>query len=128
MNPILLPWLAEIGIITYRDMTGQRFTVTRQGGSGAFGLSVQRSTGPKRPPLPSELLATFIIFGTYSVIANGEGQRARIGSLLGWGTVLATVLMLTGKGGTNATSAGGTENPPAPAPITNLPLQVRNPT
>lgn len=91
MNSTTLPWMAEIGIITYRTMTGVRDSVVS---AGNLSLKNTTGTGPKRPPLPSELLSTFIIFGTYSVIGNGGGYRPRIAALLGWGTVLATFMIL----------------------------------
>lgn len=93
MNPLLFPAVVEIGVISYRTLTGQRLIVAK-GQNGKFG--VQSGSGPKRPPLPSELLAVIIVFSVYSAIAgNGANpQRARIGALLGWGTVLATFLTM----------------------------------
>jgi hypothetical protein len=66
VNPVVLPWLAEIGLITWRDMRNN-----------------------KRPPLPSELLATFVVFGTLSLIPQEYGTVA---GLAGWGFVVATLL------------------------------------
>ena len=101
MNPVVIPWLAEIGIMTYRSLSGEYFSVTKGNG---FSLQVKKTSGPKRPPLPSELLATFVIFGTYSVVGDSSNpQTRRIGALLAWGTVLATFLMLT-SGGTTTNS------------------------
>lgn len=111
MNPVFLPWIAEIGIITYRALTGTRFTVTFANGTP----SVAQTNGPKRPPLPSEILSTFIIFGAYSLIGEGEGERRTIASLLGWGTVLATVLMMANKG-TPAPNAQTNTSPVGPVP------------
>lgn len=62
------PWMAEIGIVSWR--------------------SVVRD---KRPPLPSELLATFVIFGAFSIVSVSQ---PKIGSALGWGIVIATGLSL----------------------------------
>lgn len=62
MNGIVLPWLAEIGVLTWRVISGQ-----------------------KRPPLPSELLASFVIFGGFSLIPD-----ERLRNVLAWGTVIAT--------------------------------------
>lgn len=64
MNPLLVPWLAEIGLITWRDVKNDN-----------------------RPPFPSEVLATFVIFGGFSLIPN-----EKVGSLMGWGIVVATLL------------------------------------
>lgn len=57
-------WLFEVGIITVRDFA----TV-------------------KRPPLPSELLATFVVFGLLSVVPAPKATTAA-----GWGIVIATLL------------------------------------
>ncbi len=70
MNDLTLPWMAELGIMGWR-------TISKE----------------KRPPLPSELLATFVIFGGFSLIPN---QRLR--STLGWGIVVASLLNLLGTG------------------------------
>lgn len=66
MGTIAAPWFAEFVLISYRAVRKQH-----------------------RPPLPSELLAVFVVFGAFSLI--GESQP-KIGSLLGWGVVLATAL------------------------------------
>lgn len=62
----MVAWLAEVGIISVRDLVG-----------------------PKRPPLPSELLATFVVFGGLG-LASGEAQRPA--AAVAWGIVLATLL------------------------------------
>lgn len=103
MNPVFLPWMAEIGVVTYRTLKGVSFSVTFTGGKPA----VKQISGPKRLPLPSELLSTFVIFGAYAVVAEGQGERRTIGSLLAWGTVLATILMLA-QHGTPAAPVSGT--------------------
>lgn len=69
MNPILAPWLAECVILTAR--------------------SVKRD---HRPPLPSEFVATFVVFGTASMIANTKAQDAA--TVFSWGIVIATLLNL----------------------------------
>ncbi len=66
MNSLSIPWMAEIGLISWR-------TVSKE----------------KRPPLPSELLATFVIFGAFSLVSVSQPE---IGSVLGWGIVVATLL------------------------------------
>lgn len=95
-NPVLVPWLAEIGIISWRTFTGNGTTVVKstKAGAGAFSYELAPRKNPvARPPLPSEILSTIIVFGTYSVIANGGGSRPQIGAMLGWGTFLATALV-----------------------------------
>lgn len=68
MNAVGAAWLAEIAFIVIRDFAG-----------------------PKRPPLPSELLATFVVFGALGVIAgNGTARRPAVAAA--WGLVVATAL------------------------------------
>jgi hypothetical protein len=112
MNPVLFPWIAEIGLMTYRSMTGQRFALTRNapGVTGPFALGVVKSTGPKRPPLPSELIATYVVFGGASMLGESSNPNTRrIGSLIAWGLVLATGLMMAG-GGTPTLPQGSYPN------------------
>ncbi len=72
MTPMLAPWMAEVVLISWR-------TVRKE----------------KRPPFPSELLATFVVFGTVSLVAEKQPQ---IASLFGWGVVVATFLNLFPEG------------------------------
>lgn len=106
MNPVVIPWLVEIGIISWRSLSGAHFS-TQKSGQGSFAQSVIKTSGVKRPPLPSELLATFVIFGTYAVISE---KNAQIGQLLAWGTVLATGLIFL-SGGTPSAQTSGTFPP-----------------
>jgi hypothetical protein len=69
VNPVFLAWGAEIGVITVRDLAGQR-----------------------RLPLPSELLATFVVFGGLSVIAGNPTARPAANATA-WGLVLATLIV-----------------------------------
>jgi hypothetical protein len=83
MNPSLMAaWLAEIAIITYRS-------------------AANKDSIPNRPikslPLPSEYVATFVVYGALSFIP-AEGARAA--SAFGWGLVLATLLNLWEPDGT----------------------------
>lgn len=66
MDNLLLPWMVEIGLVSWRTV--------KFGG---------------RPPLPSELLASFVIFGGFSIIPN-----RKIGTTMGWGIVVASALNL----------------------------------
>lgn len=68
MTPVLLAWGAEAAIITVRDLTG-----------------------PKRFPLPSEFLATFVVFGGLSVLSESSTFRGAANATA-WGLVLATLL------------------------------------
>src|SRR5579862_3984919 len=68
MNPITVAWLAEVGIISWRSVKNNA-----------------------RPPLPSELLATFIVFGGLSLLANNP-KAAQIANITAGGFVIATLL------------------------------------
>lgn len=66
MNWLTVPWITEIVVIGWRDFKNH-----------------------KRPPYPSELLATFVIFGLLSLPASNE-NFAKAAQLFGWGIVMAT--------------------------------------
>lgn len=68
MNTVIMPWTAESVLITWR-------TVSQK----------------KRPPLPSEFLATFVLYGTLSVVGT---RQPGIAAAVGWGVVVATFLRL----------------------------------
>lgn len=68
MDNILLPWATEVGLIAWRTVRND-----------------------KRPPYPSELLATFVVFGAFGLVS---AKNPAVGSLLGWGIVVATFLKL----------------------------------
>ena len=97
MNPVVLPWLSEIILISWRSLSGTHFTIQGVAQPGNIKGKVVKTGGTKRLPLPSELLATFLAFGVYSLISEKD---ARIAQLLGWGTVLATGILLLGGGST----------------------------
>jgi hypothetical protein len=63
-----MAWLAEVGIIGVRSLTASR-----------------------RFPLPSELLATFVVFGGLSVVATSSTFRGAAGATA-WGLVIATLV------------------------------------
>ncbi len=75
MNPLLLPWIAEVVLITYR--------------SAAKGE--ENKTPIPHLPLPSEYVASFIVFG---VLAFAPGQLTKPAAVFGWGVVVATFLNL----------------------------------
>jgi len=102
MNSMVWPFMVETGLISYRSMTGKHLvtSTTRvqapnfQGPLGSKSVPVGWvDDGIKRPPLPSELLAEFLIFGIFAAIASKD---ARVGALLGWGIVVATGLTMFG--------------------------------
>lgn len=66
METIMFPWTAEVVLISWRSVRNN-----------------------KRPPLPSEFLASFVIFGAFSIVAT---RNERVASVLGWGVVVATAL------------------------------------
>lgn len=79
MNPIHLAWLSEVALITWRSVKNNQ-----------------------RPPIPSELLATFIAFGSLELLGNSESWNKAAG-VTAWGLVIATFMNvvdpLTGKPG-----------------------------
>lgn len=90
MDPLILPWLVEVGIITWRDISQQH-----------------------RPPLPSEMLATFVVFGGFSLIA---AQDSRVGKALGWGIVIATALNVFNPQATSVSTVFKAQAAPAKSP------------
>lgn len=78
MDPITTAWLAELAVITYRSAK-----------QAAVGKGVTRPIA--HLPLPSEYVATFVVFGALSLIP-GRGQQAA--TYVAWGLVVATVLNL----------------------------------
>lgn len=68
MGPVMAAWLVEVGIISVRDLVG-----------------------PRRLPLPSELLATFVVFGGLALTAESPTFKGPANATA-WGLVLATVL------------------------------------
>lgn len=101
MNSVILPWLVEVGIITYRDF--KKGSPDNVGGL----------------PLPADYFATFVIFGALSLFTGGAEKPA---TLAAWGYVIATFLNLFDptlnktSSGTQAapnTASAGTPIPPA---------------
>lgn len=87
MNPITIAWLAEVGIITWRGVKND-----------------------KRPPIPSELLSTFVVFGGLTLF-GGNPTMSRGANLVAWGLVLATFMNFVDPtknkiGASSATAAG----------------------
>lgn len=75
MGGLFAAWLAEVGIVTWRDLTN------KTPGHTIKGL-----------PLPADYLATILIFGGLGLIPKDNPGAARAASLAGWAFVLATFL------------------------------------
>ena len=77
MNAIIGAWLAEVIIISYRGSRQGKF----------------KDNPIKNFALPSEYVATIIVFGALSLIPKNS-DLYRIAGATGWGLVLATTLNL----------------------------------
>ena len=87
-SPLLYPALAEVALITYRD--------------------VKNGSNVDNPiphfPLPSQYVSVAIVYGGLSLFPQ---QADRLASLIGWGFVVATALNVFTPGKTVLTSSGG---------------------
>ncbi len=87
---VVTAWAAEIGIITYRDMTGKSLkmvqgkpvVVQNKGQSTAAGL-----------PLPADYLAAFLIFGALGMVPSGH-PASKVATAIAWGLVVASFMGL----------------------------------
>ena len=70
---ILAAWLVEIGLITWRDLTGKDPTHVING----F-------------PLPADYLATFMVFGALGLVPKDNGGASKAATLAAWAFVVAT--------------------------------------
>lgn len=78
MTGLFAAFLAEVGIITYRDLAGKDPSHTIAG-----------------LPIPADYLAAVALYGALGLLA-GTSEGARLpASLLGWGFVIATAMNLT---------------------------------
>ncbi len=68
-------WLAEVVIITWRDLTGKAPNHT------VAGL-----------PIPADYLATFVIFGALGLVPKDNVGASRAATLAAWAYVVATYL------------------------------------
>lgn len=75
MSAVLLAWVTEIGLITWRDLTGKAKDHVISG----F-------------PLPADYLATFIVFGTLGMVPRDNVGASRAAGLAAWAFVLATYM------------------------------------
>lgn len=76
MGALLAAFLAEIAIVTYRDIAGKAPNHTIAG-----------------LPLPADYLAAVIIFGGLGLVPKDSGA-SKTAALFGWGIVIATGLSL----------------------------------
>jgi len=81
MNQVMAAWLVEAALITYRGAKQGRFK-----NNPVPGLA-----------LPSEYIATVIVFGGLSLIPS-SGDGGRVAAAAGWGLVMATFLNLWAPG------------------------------
>lgn len=89
-HPLLLPAVAEVALITYRDVK-----------------SGTNATNPvPHLPMPSQYVSVFVVFGGLSILPPSAD---RLASLMAWGFVVATALNVFTPGKTVAsTNVGGT--------------------
>lgn len=87
MTGVTAAWLAEIAVISWKDWQGK--------GAG----------GAKRLPWPSELLATFLLFGLLSLAPPGDWGLAA--AAVGWGFVASTFLGIYAPGRNQSSQGGG---------------------
>jgi hypothetical protein len=72
---LLAAFMAEIGLITYRDLAG---SAQQKQGHTIIGL-----------PLPADYLAAVGFFGVLGLVPKESGA-SKVAALIGWGIVLAT--------------------------------------
>ena len=89
-SPLLYPALAEVALITYRD--------------------VKAGSNVKNPiahlPVPSQYVSVLAVFGGLSLLPSSAD---RLGALVGWGFVVATALNVFTPGGRTIGAATGTK-------------------
>lgn len=78
MGALLAAFVAEIGLITYRDVAGS--TAQKQNHTVA-GL-----------PLPADYMAAILLFGVLGLASSPGAQKTA--ALFGWGIVIATYMNL----------------------------------
>lgn len=78
MSALLLAWLTEAGLMTWRI--------------GHVGRP--DAAGGGKVPWPADYTATFIIFGGLGLLAEAGGDWPNVSAAFGWALVLATFLNL----------------------------------
>jgi hypothetical protein len=115
---ILLAWAVEMGLITWRDLTGKDPTHVING----F-------------PLPADYLATFLVFGTLGLVPKSNAGASKAATLAAWAFVIATYVnalptalnpTAPPKGG--ASAAGTTAATPTSTPAAPPSSSTINPT
>jgi hypothetical protein len=105
---VLLAWLTEIGIITWRDLSGKAPDHTISG----F-------------PLPADYLATFMVFGVLGLVPKDNAGASRAATLAAWAFVIATYMnalptQLNPSGTPKATGTASTTTPPTATSSTTV--------
>ena len=101
MNRLLSAWLVESILITYRGTKQGKFT-----------------TNPVPYfPLPSEYVATVLVFGGLSLLPSNS-DAGRVAGVIGWGLVVATALNLWNPASSAESGIKPTGISTAPATIT----------
>lgn len=88
----MFAFVAEVGLITYRDIAG---SAAQKAGHTINGL-----------PLPSDYLAAVAMFGALGLVPKDSGA-AKVAALFGFGIVIATalnIMPLVPKSGAAATT------------------------
>jgi len=87
-SPLLYPALAEVALITYRD--------------------VKNGSNVNNPiphfPIPSQYVSVILVYGGLSLLPESAD---RLGALIGWGFVVATALNVWTPGASVITSSTG---------------------
>ena len=78
MSGLALAWIAEAGLMTWRIVHTGR----------------PADAGGGRVPWPADYVATFVVFGGLSLVAEIGPGWDQVAAVTGWGLVLATILNL----------------------------------
>lgn len=115
MNALLAAFFVEVGLVTYRSVTG--------------GGTKTPAAAPIPAPLPSLYTSAIVLYGALALIPS---SLAPLPALVGWGVVVATWLNLYNPGGANAAAAGNAAlggalgtSPTGVKPITNVAIPAR---
>lgn len=108
MMGVLAAWLVEIGLITWRDLSGKDKNHTIAG-----------------LPLPADYIATFVIFGGLGLVPSSNQGASRAATLAAWAYVVATYMnalpqTLNPSGTPKATSTNATTSPTRSTPTGTL--------
>lgn len=113
---LILPFLVETGLVTYRTVATSPGIQTGPSGNA-----------PIKAPLPSLYTSVIIVYGGLALMPKSVGP---IPQLIGWGFVIATFLNLYAPGSANAAAAANAKAAQAlttTAPgITAKPTTVRS--